>query len=88
MNHATCTELKEKVTTLEKTLLAITSVNDINQDNINSGTPVINLVCTAHLLDHLIEPAMYQIEALRVMIDKLLSDPLTPAKPNDSLRIA
>jgi hypothetical protein len=64
-------ELKEKVAALEKTLLAIDELNHINQESINGGNPVINLDHTAYLLNHLIEPAMYQVEALRMMIDEL-----------------
>lgn len=64
-------QLKEKIDVLERTLLAIDSVNNINQENFSSGTPCISMENTANLLDHLIEPALYQVEALRMMIDGL-----------------
>ncbi len=60
--------LKEKVDVLEKTLLAITSVNDINLQDMKSGNLGANWESTANLLDHLLEPAMYQVEELRNMI--------------------
>lgn len=64
-------DLKTKVDELEKTLLAITNVNDIQMENMCSGAPVVNPDHTAYLLDFLIEPAMYQVEALRVLIHGL-----------------
>lgn len=64
-------DLKTKVDELEKTLLAITNVNDIQMENMCSGAPVVNSDHTAYLLDFLIEPAMYQVEALRVLIHGL-----------------
>lgn len=64
-------DLKNKVDVLEKTLLGITCINDIQMENINSGAPTINPEHTAYLLDHFMEPAMYQVEALRVLIDSL-----------------
>lgn len=74
MENALRNELKDKVDQLEKTLLAITSVNDIQMENMSSGAPVVNPDHTAYLLDHLIEPAMYQVEALRVLIHNLAAE--------------
>ena len=48
-------DLKVKVDELEKTMLAITSVNDIQMENMCSGAPVVNSDHTAHLLDFLKE---------------------------------
>lgn len=56
---------------LEKTLLGITCINDIQMESMGGATRVINPDHTAYLLDHFIEPAMYQVEALRVLIDSL-----------------
>jgi hypothetical protein len=70
-------ELKEKVDVLEKTLLAITCINEIQMQNMNSGAPVVDAEHTVYLLDHLMDPCMYQVEALRVLIDSLQSIPDT-----------
>lgn len=71
MDTAIRKHLKENVEVLEKTLLAITSVNDINQESIGNGNQVISMEHTANLLNHLIEPAMFQVETLRRLIDEL-----------------
>ncbi|MDO8729383.1 MAG: hypothetical protein Q7K26_05910 [bacterium] len=60
--------LKVKIDTLEKQLLAISSLNDICPQSINSGNHAVNLESCAELLDHLVEPAMYQVEAVRMML--------------------
>lgn len=71
MENTTRQELKKRVDRLEKTLLGITSINDIQMESMNGGTRVVNPDHTAYLLDHFIEPAMYQVEALRVLIDSI-----------------
>lgn len=71
MENTTRQELKKRVDRLEKTLLGITCINDIQLESMNGGTRVVNLDHTAYLLDHFIEPAMYQVEALRVLIDSI-----------------
>ena len=63
--------LKHKIETLEKQLLAISSLNDICQQSINSGSHAVNWESCVELLDHLIEPAMYQVEAVRLMLDDI-----------------
>jgi hypothetical protein len=71
MENTTRQELKKRVDRLEKTLLGITCINDIQMESMGGATRVINPDHTAYLLDHFIEPAMYQVEALRVLIDSL-----------------
>lgn len=71
MENTTLQELKKRVDRLEKTLLGITSINDIQMESMSGGNRVINPDHTAYLLDHFIEPAMYQVEALRVLIHGL-----------------
>lgn len=71
MKNPTFQNLKDQVDTLEKSLLAITSINEIQMENQSSGNPVVNPEHTAYLLDHLMEPTMYQVEALRVAIHAL-----------------
>ena len=68
--------LKEKVDALEQTLLAICSLSDIANQHRGGGTDPLE--SCAHLLEHLMEPAMYQVEALRLMIDAL------PARVKDA----
>lgn len=67
----TLTALKEKVDILEKTLLAIDSINNICQQAINNGNQPIDAESSAYLLNHLIEPAMYQVEAVRMHIESM-----------------
>jgi hypothetical protein len=64
--------LKVKIDTLEKQLLAICSLNDICQQSINSGSRAVDLESCAELLNHLIDPAMYQVESVRMLTDELL----------------
>ena len=71
MENTTRQELKKRVDRLEKTLLGITCINDIQLDSMGGATRVINPDHTAYLLDHFIEPAMYQVEALRVLIHSI-----------------
>jgi len=71
MENTTRQELKKRVDQLEKTLLGITCINDIQLESMGGATRVINPDHTAYLLDHFIEPAMYQVEALRVLIDSI-----------------
>lgn len=71
MENTTRQELKKRVDQLEKTLLGITCINDIQMESMSGATRVINPDHTAYLLDHFIEPAMYQVEALRVLIDSI-----------------
>lgn len=71
MENTTRQELKKRVDQLEKTLLGITCINDIQLESMRGATRVINPDHTAYLLDHFIEPAMYQVEALRVLIDSI-----------------
>ena len=71
MENTTRQELKKRVYQLEKTLLGITCINDIQLESMGGATRVINPDHTAYLLDHFIEPAMYQVEALRVLIDSI-----------------
>lgn len=69
----TFANLKEKIDALEKQLLAISSLNDICQQSIIHGSLSMNLESCAELLNHLIDPAMYQIEAVRMLV-KDISD--------------
>jgi hypothetical protein len=71
MENTTRQELKKRVDRLERTLLGITCINDIQLESMGGATRVINPDHTAYLLDHFIEPAMYQVEALRVLIDSI-----------------
>lgn len=77
--------LKDLVDALEKTLLAITCINEIQMQNQCSGAPVVDPEHTVYLLDHLMEPAMYQVEALRVAIHDLAK---TEAEQLASLAVA
>jgi hypothetical protein len=63
--------LKEKVDALEQQLLAISSLNDICQQVICHGNSQIKLDSCAELLNHLIDPAMYQIESVRLMVNDM-----------------
>jgi hypothetical protein len=63
--------LKEKVDALEKTMLAIDELSAICQQAICHGNQPINLEHCAYLLNYLIEPAMYQVEAVRMQIDEM-----------------
>jgi hypothetical protein len=76
MYAATLKTLKEQIYALEKSLLAIDTLNDINMQNLKNGNRVIDLDHTANLLDHLIQPAMYQVEAVRTMIDDMQKLPM------------
>lgn len=78
MKNATFQDLKNKVDALEKSLLAITSISEIQMENQCSGNPVVNPEHTAYLLDHIMEPTMYQVEALRVLIHSLQAEVATP----------
>lgn len=71
MENTTRQELKKRVDRLEKTLLGITCINDIQLESMGGATRVINPDHTAYLLDHFIEPAMCQVEALRVLIHSI-----------------
>ena len=71
MENTTRQELKKRVDRLERTLLGITCINDIQLESMGGATRVINPDHTAYLLDHFIEPAMYQVEALRVLIHSI-----------------
>lgn len=71
MKKPTFQNLKDQVDTLEKSLLAITSINEIQMENQSNGNPVLSPEHTAYLLDYLMEPTMYQVEALRVAIHAL-----------------
>jgi hypothetical protein len=70
--------LKEKVDALEKTLLAIDSVNNVCQEAIHDGSKAIDLDHCAYLLNYLIEPAMYQIESIRILIDDATAPTTSP----------
>lgn len=63
--------LKEKVGALEKTMLAIDELSSICQQAICHGNQLIDLERCANLLNYLIEPAMYQVEAVRMQIDQM-----------------
>jgi hypothetical protein len=66
------TELKSKIDNLEKQLLAISSLNDICQNTLYSGnSEEKNLQSCAELLNHLIDPAMFQIEEVRNAINDM-----------------
>lgn len=67
----TLATLKEKVDALEKTLLAIDELSGICQQAICHGNQSIDLDRCANLLGYLIEPAMYQVEALRMQVDEM-----------------
>lgn len=58
--------LKSQVCELEKTLLAVSAICDIAEEHAPQ-TPDTLGQC-AHVAAHLMEQAMYQIEALRVAI--------------------
>lgn len=78
MKNETFQDLKSKVETLEKSLLAITSINEIQMQNMCSGAPVVDAEHTVYLLDHILEPTMYQVEALRVLIHSLQAEVAVP----------
>jgi len=78
MKNETVQDLKAKVDQLEKTLLGITCINDIQMESMGGASRVVNPDHTAYLLDHFIEPAMYQVEALRVLIHSLQAEVATP----------
>lgn len=61
--------LKQKVEALEKTLLAIDDLSNLCQEAIGHGNKPIDLEHCANLLHYLIEPALYQVEAVRMFID-------------------
>jgi hypothetical protein len=61
--------LKERVEALEKTLLAIDELSNLCQEAICHGNKPIELEHCANILHYLIEPAMYQVEAVRVFIN-------------------
>lgn len=63
--------LKEKVGALEKTMLAIDELSGICQQAVCHGNQPIDLERCANLLNYLIEPAMYQVEAVRMQIDEM-----------------
>jgi prefoldin subunit 5 len=63
--------LKEKVDALEQQLLAISSLNDICQQSMFHGNNPIKLESCAELLNHLIDPAMYQIESVRLTVNDM-----------------
>ena len=67
--------LKEKVEALEKQLLALTSINDICQRSLNDSNHFVNLESCADLLNHLLEPTMYQMEAVRVLVREMCERP-------------
>lgn len=73
MKTANFQDLKNQVDSLEKSLLAITAINDIQLENQSNGNPVVSPEHTVHLLDHVLEPAMYQVESLRLAIHALAS---------------
>lgn len=78
MTTTTRQQLKDKVDVLEKTLLAIDELNNINQESLRSGTPSFDLEHSANLLNHLIEPALYQVEALRMLITDICEGKKVP----------
>lgn len=63
--------MKEKVDVLEQSLLAIDALANVARTHCGSGNDPLEHC--AYLLEHLIEPALYQVEALRLMIDALPS---------------
>lgn len=68
----TLIELKNKVERLEHYLNAICLLNDICQQSVNHGDNAVDLVNCAYLLDHLLEPAMEQVELVRDTIADML----------------
>lgn len=71
----TISKLKEKIIALEQQLLAISSINDICQRSLNEATASGNLESCAELLNQLIEPAMYQVEAVRMLAVEMCQQP-------------
>lgn len=69
--EAVAKELKAKVDRLEEVLLALSSIDEINQEGISHGGKEFNLEHTANLLHYLIEPITEQVEFLRVQIHQL-----------------
>lgn len=67
----TFAKLKEKVAALEKQLLAIDELNNVCQQAISHGNQPIDLECCANLLNHLIDPAMLQVEEVRTLVDEM-----------------
>lgn len=65
-------ELKAKVDRLESALLALTSIDDINQEGLQQVGTEFNFEHTAHLLHYVVEPIMEQVEFLRVQIHQLV----------------
>lgn len=62
------TEVAIKVDSLEKNLLAICSLNDMCQEALRDSNGQMNFEPCAYLLGHLIEPAMYLIEEIRLRL--------------------
>jgi hypothetical protein len=61
--------LKQKVEALEKTLLAIDELSNLSQEAICYGNKPVDLEHCANILHYLIEPALFQVEAVRVFLD-------------------
>lgn len=74
MLHDSSNTLKEQVCELEKTLLAVNAVCDVAEEHA-PHTPDTLGNC-AHVAAHLMEQAMYQVEALRVAITAMSADVL------------
>jgi hypothetical protein len=62
--------LKQKVEALEKTLLAIDELSNLSQEAICYGNKPVDLEHCANILHYLIEPALFQVEAVRMLIDR------------------
>ena len=67
----TIEKLKEKVAELEKQLTAMDTLQHLCESGAQASQNHIDPSDIAHLLDHLIEPAMYQVEAMKELIDEL-----------------
>ncbi len=74
MYTATLKTLKEKIDALEKSLLVISSVCDVAEEHITGEKTPLN--SCAYVTVHLMEHAMYQVEAVRVMIDDMQKLPM------------
>jgi hypothetical protein len=64
--------LNKKVEALEKTMLAIDELSGICQQAICHGNQPIDLDRCVNVLNYLIEPAMFQVEAVRMQLDAMI----------------
>lgn len=74
MLHVPPSTLKEQVCELEKTLLAVNAICDVAEEHAPHTRDTLGNC--AHVAVHLMEQAMYQVEALRMAISALPAEML------------